>query len=415
MARLRISGRAEFEHWLDGKPEVLAVAMAGRIALRVLPLALNRSHSWSLGQSNLTLALFRAIAISRSVASVPEREISTAAATAAAAAARAADLAAAAAARAADAAACAADACAADAAVVRAAAARAAAAAAAAYAADRAAAADAPPAAVVAKIWQSIDADCAWWDEIGELPTSLMRRRLWEQGMPEAISFAWKTFVGSSQSANWEIWVDWYELLLKGGRGDWGLNGDGEREMARLLVAVGDTWWTRRPAEVNAEIEAWLRELVPRKLPRREKGADYFISYSKHDEAMAKIVAEVLDDAGHSSFAMFKDIPDGSVFYHEINRGMSGAKAFIALYSQAYFESDHCRAELAAAYARDPSGAERYARALKLEACDVPPLAANFVYRDLAGLKAADRREAILAMASVGSIWRTREQLLEEA
>ena len=55
----------------------------------------------------------------------------------------------------------------------------------------------------------------------------------------------------------------------------------------------------------------------------------------------------------------FRDMPPGSNFVREMQRGLAGSARFVALLSPTYAVSEHCQAEWAAAYASDPSGSRR--------------------------------------------------------
>lgn len=83
-AMVEIGSPQKLQDWLGGKPPQLAAAIASRIALRVLPLALaDRTGSGQAAARRLTLAVFRANTISRSARTYPDREIAAFAAYAA--------------------------------------------------------------------------------------------------------------------------------------------------------------------------------------------------------------------------------------------------------------------------------------------------------------------------------------------
>ena len=60
-----IASRESFREWLRNKPRVVGVAIASRIAMRVLPLGLLADQSSTARSRRMTSAIFRANAISR--------------------------------------------------------------------------------------------------------------------------------------------------------------------------------------------------------------------------------------------------------------------------------------------------------------------------------------------------------------
>lgn len=131
---------------------------------------------------------------------------------------------------------------------------------------------------------------------------------------------------------------------------------------------------------------------------------DFFISYSSKDLATAEAVVEILEQAGYSVLAQFKDFSTGSNFVTEMQKGLERAGRVIALLSPAYVASKHCQAEWSAAYNRDPSGEQRYLVPLLIEETSLPPLARQIVYRSIVGLAGDARRVAVLE--AVGKLLR---------
>jgi hypothetical protein len=219
---------------------------------------------------------------------------------------------------------------------------------------------------------------------------------------------------GQNWQENWAPWPKWLALKLKGSLSEWGLLPEGEQEMARRLIEADDHFWEegeRNPASINATIAEWIAEISAEDaLGSNKRSVDFFISYTESDEAMAREVSTVLEGAGYSTFLQFKDMPSGSNFIIEMDRGLSISKGFIPLYSPAYFKSDFCRQELAAAMALDPIGEKRFIRALLLEPTELPMLARQIVYRNLAGLGVNARTTVIHELAD----YVRRPQLREE-
>jgi hypothetical protein len=393
------------ERWLADKPRDVAVVFAARVALRAAPALVTalgpRGSDTSRVGKNLALAVFRAMAVSWAAGRYPIHSAeprAAAAAYAADAAAYAADAAAADAAAnitdaanaAAYAAGNAADAAnAADASAAYAAAAYAAAAYAAGNAADAAAVADAANAAIA-------DAD---FIEQGASAAALAGRPLWPAEVSRWARDAWNRLGQAllKDNPDWKVWTDWYGARLEGRPSDEVL------EVARVMIA--EEIWQQGPRAVNAEIarliedrEVYLYgvEDLPLDNAASAQGWQVFLSYSKDELRFARWIERVLRAAGFSVFAQFNEMPPGSNFVREMQRGLAQSSRFIALLSPSYAKSDHCQAEWSAAYNADPGGAARKLVQLLIKPTDLPPLAKQIVYKHLIGLSALDAAKAVL-------------------
>ena len=414
-ATARIESREQFEAWLRQRPgeegRRVAVLLAARSALRVLPLVANFALLGG-GQVRirqfvaLTAMSFRASALARGAGKYPTRANAFYAAADAAAAAAYASRAAAAAADASRAAAVAADASraaaaaaayaaayAADAAASRAAAA----AAAAAYAADAAAAAaayaaaadDASRAAYAAATWNALNADIALLATQGS--DALVDARLWLSGAPNWAVASWsKLRAALPPDENWQVWLDWYEDCLAGRtRGE-------AREL--VFASVPQAEWDKGPAAANAWIKEELEKIAvssPPPSPPLQR-YDFFLSYSSKNEVAARFVDEVLIKEGFSVFAQFRNMPPGSNFVREMNEGLKRSEKMIALISPDYIASDHCQAEWSSVYASDAGGLGRKLIPLLVAPADLEPLMRQVVYTSLLDLPAEKAKAAIL-------------------
>jgi hypothetical protein len=227
-------------------------------------------------------------------------------------------------------------------------------------------------------------------------PKQLGAMALWPGGLqPGVFRELWVNLSDALRLApeGWEVWIDWYEARLAGEvRSE-------QVELAfvnyaRSVEPTASAW------KANSEIKRLIDEAT--RAPEASVVTwDFFISYAVEDEAVAREFVSVLERAGYSTVAQFKDFSIGANLVHEMNRGLAGAGRVVALYSQHYQGSEHCQAEWAVAYNSDPSGAKRKLVPFLLAPTALNPLARQIVYKSLVGLSATQRRTAILeAIAS---------------
>ncbi len=382
---LKISSREELESWLKGLPPEqgrwVAVAIAARAALRVVPLV--ATEAWKRSFQNSTFVVFFATALARVASVYPTRANELRAAAAAydpddagydAAAATAYDAAARPAAAAYDAA-------------------RAAAAYDAYHAATRAGAAVYDAARATAAydatvLWSTVSREANFIASGGAAKT-LASMPLWPGGEHHWLMQHWNQLRDAlPRDHDWQVWIDWYERRLKG------LSDSEEVEL--VFAIVPDKEREAGPAAANKWIADRLKELHKKESRPTRPAWDFFISASTLDEADAREVAAVLEQAGHSTFAQFKDIATGNNFVREMQSGLDGSGRMIALYSPEYENSDHCQAEWSAAYNSDPSGKQRKLIPFLLRPTALNSLARQVTYKSLVGLSNEARKAAIL-------------------
>ena len=85
---------------------------------------------------------------------------------------------------------------------------------------------------------------------------------------------------------------------------------------------------------------------------------DFFISYTKTDEAWAVWIAWQLEEAGHSTVIQAWDFHAGQNFVLAMQEAASNSKQTIAILSPDYLRSDFAKSEWSAAFAADPAGKE---------------------------------------------------------
>lgn len=386
----------QLEKWLNGLPmenaRKAAIAIAGRSSLRASVFLGRQISGRTLINKSLTLAIFRANAISRAALEVSAFEIEYAARAATRAAARAsADAAGAAtyaAARAADAAGDAtyAAARAADAAV------------AATYAAD---------ATNAAAFWDAVTAD-ARIIERTQNPADLLNLPLWPDGAPQVWTDAKSDFapfltqLDAVTRDGWTVWRDWYDSIAAG-KNSFFLPINLADALDRR-IALGDgryDFWEREPGEINREIAGWVEEA------KREAQSTLpvFISYNEADKNAAIDIGDVIENAGYRVFAQYKDMPPGSNFIAKMQVGLSIMGKFAPVYSPQYIASDICLDEWNAAYNMDRGGKRRLIVGYLVKPTELPPLQKQICYVPLYGLTKPEAKKAILdALLSDGQL-----------
>ena len=236
----------------------------------------------------------------------------------------------------------------------------------------------------------------------------IMNSSLWWNDIPGWATLFWvdlKKIIPPAQ--NWQVWTHWYEIIRDGRSRD----KDYELVFARVPIAE----WEKGPEIANAWIAGELKKLEkPATALALNPSWDFFISYSERDDAAAQEIDETLINAGFSTFAQFKDILPGNNFVAEMQRGLADSGRVVSLYSKAYWNSDHCKAEWDTSYAADPQGVNRKLVPFLLEPISLPPLARNVVYKNLVGLAGEARRKAILEAVSKIERKRSREELEQE-
>jgi TIR domain len=188
-------------------------------------------------------------------------------------------------------------------------------------------------------------------------------------------------------------------------------SGNFERDLADKLVIARasipdetqqglrelEAWYHRRTGrsplwtgQTNSLVEFMFNNLAG------TQNWEFFLSYSKDDLKFAQWIEMLLRAAGFSVFAQFNEMPPGSNFVREMQKGLSRSSRFIALLSPSYATSDHCQAEWSAAYSADPGGVTRKLLQFLVKPTDLPPLAKQIVYKHLVGLSARDAAKAVL-------------------
>ena len=239
-------------------------------------------------------------------------------------------------------------------------------------------------------LWSAVSADVSALAS-GRSAFELSQDRLWpNEGAPYEASEHRTALMTELKAANqdWDVWFNWYQRRIEG------LAMRASDDIERAYVEVPLSLWDKGPPQVNQWIKDRIAEIAAPS--RRPDGWDFFVSYANEDESFAREIVNVLEEAGHSTVAQFKDFPVGANFVNEMNRGLAGMGRFVAIYSPNYQASPHCQAEWAAAYAADPSGAGHKIVPFLLAPTALDPLARQIVYKSLVGQTETQRKAAIL-------------------
>lgn len=131
------------------------------------------------------------------------------------------------------------------------------------------------------------------------------------------------------------------------------------------------------------------------KLPKMAP-VDYFVSYTGVDEAWARWIVWVLEDAGYTTFSQLLDIDPARNFAIAMDAATRSARHTIAVLSRKYQQSAFAASEWTVAFAADPAGARQKLIPVRVEKFQPEGLFRPIVYIDLVGLKVADAQQRLL-------------------
>ena len=255
-------------------------------------------------------------------------------------------------------------------------------------------------------IWASVTDDARWLTA-GLEPIELLVKPLWSEGKtPEWWLEAKRRFEArlglvdreSSQNtqstAHWKMWTNWYQSIASA-RTSWKASATKSWKLEERIASGdgrGEVFWNRDPEEINREIAGWMDE--KRLLQSNAKGP-VFISYSGHDKPDTIRIGRIIEDIGFDVFAQYKDMPPGSNFITEMNKGLDGMGKFVPVYSPDYVTSKACAAEWNAAFNMDRDGERRLIIGFMLRPATLPPLYRQIVHIPLYNLTEPQLRDAV--------------------
>ncbi len=124
---------------------------------------------------------------------------------------------------------------------------------------------------------------------------------------------------------------------------------------------------------------------------------DFFISYTQTDRGWAEWIAWQLEAANYSTFIEEWDFRAGGNFVVEMDRAAKTTRRTIAVLSPDYLAANFTQAEWAAAFARDPTGAQRVLLPVRVADCRPEGLLASTIYVDLVGVDESAAKQKLLA------------------
>lgn len=132
---------------------------------------------------------------------------------------------------------------------------------------------------------------------------------------------------------------------------------------------------------------------------------DFFVSYNRADRAWAEWLAWQLEAASYTTVIQAWDFRQGGNYVLDMQRAIEGAQRTLIVLSPDFLASQYTAPEWAAAFAKDPTGAQGRLLPVRVRDCQPTGLLAQIVYIDLVGTKDRDEaRQRLLAGAASGRV-----------
>lgn len=129
---------------------------------------------------------------------------------------------------------------------------------------------------------------------------------------------------------------------------------------------------------------------------------DFFISYTQADRDWAEWIAATLEESGYSTVLQAWDFAPGSNFVVEMQQASARAQRTIAVLSPDYLHSAYATSEWAAAFAVNPTGAQRKLIPVRVRDCAPEGLLKAIVFIDLIGLNKDEAVQVLLKAIKAG-------------
>ena len=143
-----------------------------------------------------------------------------------------------------------------------------------------------------------------------------------------------------------------------------------------------------------------------------EVAADFFISRTGADAAIAIAVADALKGAGYRVLVQDKDFANRN-FMERMDAGLASGARVIAIISEDYFKSDHCTAEWQHPLADDPLNKQARLIVLRARECVPRGLLKAIAHWDLVKVRGAPELLNATVLAAVDPAHRTAPLLAE--
>jgi TIR domain/Effector-associated domain 9 len=128
---------------------------------------------------------------------------------------------------------------------------------------------------------------------------------------------------------------------------------------------------------------------------------DFFISYTGKDRTWAEWIAWVLEEAGYSVIIQAWDFRPGGNFVLDMQKATE-ANRTIAVFSSLYLQKPFPQSEWAAAFAQDPTSANRKLIPVRVEDCNAQGLLSQIVYVDVFNCDETEAHQRLLAAVKEG-------------
>ncbi len=138
----------------------------------------------------------------------------------------------------------------------------------------------------------------------------------------------------------------------------------------------------------------------------------FFVSRTSADAAVAIEVANALIDAGYRVLIQDKDFANKN-FMDMMDLGLASDARVIAIMSEDYFRSDHCRAEWEHPLADDPLNSKARLIVLRARECMPRGLLKAIAYWDLVKVRSTPALLKAMVLAAVDPVHRTSPPLHE--
>ena len=117
--------------------------------------------------------------------------------------------------------------------------------------------------------------------------------------------------------------------------------------------------------------------------PSEDRRRDFFVSYTKADEAWAVWIAWIVEEMGFKTLVQAWDFGPGTNWAQEMNAGLQSCARMIAVLSPDYLESVYGAAEWQTVWVQDAQGTNRKLLPVRVRDCKPSGLLATVVYTDL--------------------------------